>query len=62
MMRLGKDIKNRRNGFSLDHMSETADGQFQTVDVPPSVKRFDEIKVGDQVNITWNTNVTVAVE
>jgi hypothetical protein len=28
--------------------------------VDPAV--FDKIKVGDQVDITWNTNVTVAVE
>ncbi len=36
---------------------KTADGQFQTVDVPPSAKRFDELKVGDKVSATYNNTV-----
>lgn len=36
---------------------KTADGQFQTVDVPPSAKRFDELKVGDKVSVTYNNTV-----
>ena len=32
---------------------KTPDGEFQTVDVPPGAKRFDELKVGDKVSITF---------
>ena len=35
----------------------TADGKFETIDVPPSAKRFDELKVGDKVSLTYNNNV-----
>ena len=38
---------------------KTADGKFQAVDVPPSAKRFDELKVGDKVSVTYNNNVSV---
>jgi hypothetical protein len=38
---------------------KTADGKFETVDVPPSAKRFDELKVGDKVSVTYNNNVSV---
>ena len=41
---------------------KTADGQFQTVDVPPSVKRFDELKVGDKVSVTYNNTVLVRLK
>ena len=41
---------------------KTADGQFQTIDVPPSVKRFDEIKVGDKVSVTYNNTVLVKLK
>ena len=37
----------------------TADGKFETIDVPPSAKRFDELKVGDKVSVTYNNNVSV---
>ena len=32
---------------------KTPDGKFETVDVPPGAKRFDELKVGDKVSITF---------
>ena len=38
---------------------KTADGKFETVDVPASAKRFDELKVGDKVSVTYNNNVSV---
>jgi len=38
---------------------KTADGKFETIDVPPSAKRFDELKVGDKVSVTYNNNVSV---
>ena len=37
----------------------TADGKFETIDVPPSAKRFDELKVGDKVSVTYNNSVSV---
>ena len=37
----------------------TADGKFETIDVPPSAKRFDELKVGDKVSVMYNNNVSV---
>jgi hypothetical protein len=41
---------------------KTADGKFETIDVPPSAKRFDELKVGDKVSVTYNNNVSVRVK
>ena len=41
---------------------KTADGVFNTVDVPPSVKRFDEVKVGDKVSVTYNNTVFVKLK
>ena len=38
---------------------KTADGIFETIDVPTSAKRFDELKVGDKVSVTYNNNVSV---
>jgi hypothetical protein len=38
---------------------KTADGHYETIDVPASAKRFDELKVGDKVSITYNNNVSV---
>jgi hypothetical protein len=38
---------------------KTADGKFETIDVPPSAKRFDELKVGDKVSVMYNNNVSV---
>jgi hypothetical protein len=38
---------------------KTADGKFVAVDVPPSAKRFEELKVGDKVSATYNNNVVV---
>jgi len=35
--------------------SKTADGKFVAVDVPASAKRFDEVKVGDKVEVTYNS-------
>ena len=39
----------------------TPDGKFETVDVPPGAKRFDELKVGDKVSITYNNTVSATV-
>ena len=38
---------------------KTADGKFETLDVPESAKRFDELKVGDKVSVMYNNNVSV---
>jgi hypothetical protein len=40
---------------------KTPDGTFQTIDVPPSAKRFDEVKVGDKVSITYNNTVSASL-
>ena len=37
----------------------TADGMFVAVNVPESVQRFNEFKVGDMVRATYNNNVMV---
>jgi len=52
---------------TIDHNNrivniKKADGSFETVDVPPSAKRFDELKVGDKVSITYNNNVSARVK
>jgi len=39
-----------------------ADGSFETVDVPAGVQRFDELKVGDKVSITYNNNVSARLK
>jgi hypothetical protein len=41
---------------------KTADGKFVAVDVPGSAKRFDELKVGDKVGVTYNNNVMVRLK
>ncbi len=41
---------------------KTADGKFVAVNVPPSVKRFTELKVGDKVKATYNNNVMVRLK
>jgi hypothetical protein len=41
---------------------KTAEGKFETLDVPQSAKRFDELKVGDRVSVTYNNNVSVRVK
>ena len=38
---------------------KTADGKFVALDVPASAKRFDELKVGDKLKVTYNNNVYV---
>ena len=40
---------------------KTPDGKFETIDVPPAAKRFDEFKVGDKVSITYNNTVSATV-
>ena len=52
---------------TIDHTKravtlKTADGHYETIDVPASAKRFDELKVGDKVSITYNNNVSVRVK
>ena len=39
-----------------------ADGSFETVDVPAGAKRFDELKVGDKVSVTFNNNVSARLK
>ena len=41
---------------------KTPDGKFETVDVPPGAKRFDELKVGDKVSITYNNTVSARLK
>ena len=41
---------------------KTADGKFESLDVPQSAKRFDELKVGDKVSATYNNNVSVRMK
>jgi hypothetical protein len=41
---------------------KTANGEFVAVNVPESVKRFNELKVGDMVKATYNNNVIVRVK
>ena len=41
---------------------KTADGTFESLDVPQSAKRFDELKVGDKVSVTYNNNVSAKVK
>ena len=41
---------------------KTADGTFETLDVPRNAKRFDELKVGDKVSATYNNNVSVRLK
>jgi hypothetical protein len=40
---------------------KTADG-FQAISVPQSAKRFDELKVGDKVSVTYNNTVYVRLK
>ena len=41
---------------------KTADGKMVAVNVPPSVKRFPELKVGDKIKATYNNNVMVRLK
>ena len=41
---------------------KTADGKFVAVNVPETVKRFDELKVGDKIKATYNNNVIVRLK
>ncbi len=41
---------------------KTADGKFVAIDVPASAKRFDELKVGDKVGVSYNNNVIVRLK
>jgi hypothetical protein len=41
---------------------KTADGMFVAVNVPESVYRFNELKVGDKVKATYNNNVMVRLK
>ena len=52
---------------TIDHAKrmvniKTPDGKFETVDVPPAAKRFDELKVGDKVSITYNNTVSARLK
>src|SRR5688572_14843228 len=38
------------------------DGTFETVEVPTSAKRFDELKVGDKVTVTYNNTVSARLK
>jgi uncharacterized OB-fold protein len=41
---------------------KTADGKFVAVNVPDSVRRFSEMKVGDKVKATYNNAVMVRLK
>jgi len=41
---------------------KTADGSFVAVNVPKTVQRFGEFKVGDKVKATYNNNVMVRLK
>jgi len=41
---------------------KTDDGKFETLEVPQSAKRFDELKIGDKVSVTYNNNVSVRLK
>jgi hypothetical protein len=41
---------------------KTPDGKFETIDVPPAAKRFDELKVGDKVSIIYNNTVSARLK
>ena len=41
---------------------KTADGKIVAVNVPESVKRFSELKVGDKLKATYNNNVIVRMD
>jgi hypothetical protein len=41
---------------------KTADGKLVAVNVPESVKRFPELKVGDKVKAAYNNNVLVRLK
>jgi hypothetical protein len=52
---------------TIDHAKhvmniKTADGKFETTDVPESAKRFDELKVGDKVSVTYNNTVSARLK
>jgi len=52
---------------TIDHEKRSvnikkADGSFETVDVPAGAQRFDELKVGDKVSITYNNNVSARLK
>jgi hypothetical protein len=52
---------------AIDHQNrevniKTPDGKFETIDVPPSAKRFDELKVGDKVSIIFNNTVSARLK
>ena len=41
---------------------KTGDGNFVAVNVPETVKRFNELKVGDKIKATYNNNVMVRLK
>ncbi len=52
---------------TIDHAKRVvnikkSDGKFETIDVPAGAKRFDELKVGDKVSLTYNNNVSARVK
>jgi hypothetical protein len=52
---------------TIDHTKhvmniKTSDGKFETIDVPTGATRFNELKVGDKVSVTYNNNVSARVK
>ena len=53
---------------TIDHkariltLKQEGTGEFVTVDVPASAPKFDAIKVGDKVSVTYYDNVTVRLK
>jgi hypothetical protein len=38
------------------------DGKFETIELLPAAKRFDELKVGDKVSITYKNTVSARLK
>ena len=47
---------------TLPTQTVTLSGTVETIDVPPAAKRFDELKVGDKVSITYNNTVSARLK
>jgi hypothetical protein len=52
---------------TIDHAKRvvnirTSDGKFESIDVPAGATRFDELKVGDKVSLTYNNNVSARLK
>jgi hypothetical protein len=63
----GETITRSGTVEAIDHPSRVLTlkdehGEFSTIDVDTDVKRFDELKVGDTISVTYYDNVTVRLK